>query len=116
MLPAYIVAPVVADDIEVISPKPYAPLKAKVIKEHLLNYTIDVEFLANANTEENAKHYAIYTSDQMPEVCGDMKERRDIPYTDIGEYKFRFNLKEHQDIVKSLRRYDCVVVYNVVEA
>ncbi len=107
--------PVKADEIKVISPSPYAPLKAEVINDSLINYTLDVEFFTNMSTDKDAKFFAIYTSETLPQYCGNFKDIKNIPFKRIGEYKQRFDLKGHSDIVKSLRRYDCVVVYNMVK-
>jgi hypothetical protein len=100
---------------ELISPEGYEPLRAEILKESLLNFTLDVQFLTNMDTNKDAKFYAIYIQDELPGQCGDFRHVQSIPHEDMGDYKQRFNLRGHQNIVEALREQQCVVVFNTIK-
>jgi hypothetical protein len=91
--------------------KSHQPIKAEVIDSDPAHFTIDVGKLANKDADDNAKTFALYTSDDPPKTCGDFSEL-DLKYEKPEKHKRIFDLSGHKDVLKALKKYQCVVVKN----
>ena len=86
-------------------------VKAEIIDSDPAHFTIDVHTMANMGVNEEAPTLALYTSENPPANCPDFSNL-DLPYKKPEKHKREFNLSEHEDVLKALEKYHCVVVKN----
>jgi hypothetical protein len=89
----------------------HQPIKAEVIDDNPSHFTIDVEEFENADADEEAPTFALYTSEEPPKTCGDFSDL-DLKYEKPEEHKRMFDLTDHKDVLDALKKYQCVVVKN----
>ena len=94
-----------------IPPDGHQPLRASVINNRLDRYTFDLRKFANIGVTDKAPSFAIYTSSGIPAKCGDFRAT-DLPYRMEGKYHRIYDLRGHDDIVRALDGYRCIVVGN----
>lgn len=87
-------------------------IKAEIIDSDPAHYVIDVEQLANLGVDDNAKTFAVYVTKDKPETCGDFTGVK-LPYQKPEEYKRRFDLSEHMDVIQAIEHYGCVAMKNI---
>ncbi len=86
-------------------------VKAEIIDSDPAHFTIDVHTMANMGVNEEAPTFALYTSENPPATCPDFSNL-DLPYKKPEEHKREFDLSDHEDVLKALEKYHCVVVKN----
>lgn len=91
--------------------KSHQPIKAEVIDTSPDHFTIDVKEWANKDANDQAPTFAVYTSDEPPSKCADFS-KLDLKYEKPEKYKRVFDLSDHQEVLKGLKKYKCVVVKN----
>ncbi len=99
-------------NIETISPKGHQPIKAKVINADPAYFTINVKSIANLGVNENAPTFAVYISSILPNQCGNFLNLR-LKYTKPEKHKRVFNLSKHENVLKAINTYKCVVIKNI---
>lgn len=92
-----------------ISPAGHEPLRADIINSKLSSFTLDIQQFANIGVSEDAPTYAVYTNGSLPATCGDFSEA-DITYWQPSKYRRSFDLRGHDDVVKALDEYGCIIV------
>lgn len=87
------------------------PIKAEIVNGEASEFTIDVEFIANANANTEAEYFAVYTSNSKPDNCADFSEA-DLSYSKPKENMRKFDLSDHDDIVSAIDTKKCVIIPN----
>lgn len=102
----------VSQNISLISPEEFQPIRADILNDSPSRFTIDVENLANISADEEAPVFAVYTQSSLPSQCGDFREL-ELTYTKPSKYKRQFDLSEHKDVLEAIDSYGCVVMRNI---
>jgi hypothetical protein len=97
--------------IQTTSPNRHEPIKARILNPDPKNFTIDVEFWANRNANENAPTFAIYTGGNPPKLCADFTNLN-IPATKSGNTR-TFDLSRRKPVLEAIENYGCVAVKNI---
>lgn len=87
------------------------PIRAEIINEDPSNFTINVKFMANSSADTNAQYFAVYTSNQKPTDCADFHDT-DLTFEKPSEYKRKFDLSDHEDILDAIHSKQCVIIPN----
>lgn len=95
-----------------VSPREHEPVRASVINPDPATYTIDVKTLANMGVDEDAPTFAVYVTRRLPQTCGDFR-KLELPYVKPDKYKRQFDLSRHQDVIRAIDEYGCVVMRNI---
>lgn len=101
-----------ADNLPTVSPREHEAVKASVIDPDPSQFTIDVKKLTNMGVDEEAPTFAVYVTRRLPDTCGDFR-KLEIPYVKPDKYKRRFDLTRHQDVIRAIDAYGCVVMRNI---
>lgn len=101
-----------SDKIATVPASDHETIKAEILDKDPSNFTIDVKKMANMNADDNAKTFAVYTSDSKPDMCGDFR-KLELPYQKPEEYKRVFDLSDHPEVLDALDTYHCVVMRNI---
>ena len=109
---AKLVEPADIPGIAAVSPQEHQAIRASVINATPSNYTIDVRKFANIGVNEDAPTFAVYVTNSLPSKCGDFRGE-DLPYWKPSKYKRTFNLQGHDDVLKAIDSYGCVVIKNI---
>ena len=97
--------------VSAVSPDEFEAVRASIIDKEPSRYTIDVRKFANVGVDEDAEFYALYTQQNLPGQCGDFRNL-ELPYSKPDKYKRVFNLSDHDDVLKAIDAYGCIVVRN----
>ncbi len=92
-----------------VDPNEFEPLRASVVDNSPSNYTIDVRKFSNIGVNEEAPYFSVYISENVPKQCGDFRNL-DLPYEKPEKYKRTFNLSDHEDVLKAIDTYKCIVI------
>lgn len=95
--------------VSAVDPTEFEPLRASVIDENPSHYTIDVRKFSNIGVDENAPYFSVYISETIPQQCGDFRTL-DLPYQKPDKYQRIFDLSSHDDVLKAINTYKCVVI------
>lgn len=87
------------------------PIKAEILSDDPSAFTIDVEFLANADANTEAEFFAVYVSEDKPADCADFSDT-ELSYDKPEEHKRRFDLSDHEDIIEAIESKHCVIIPN----
>lgn len=90
-------------------------IKAEVIDDTPAQFTIDVEFMENADANTDAEFFSVYISDEKPQNCEDFRDV-DLSYTKPEEHQRRFDLSDHDDILEAIESTQCVIIPNTSNA
>lgn len=102
----------IPDRLTTTSPREHEAVRASVINPEPDAYTIDIKTLANISVDDDAPTFAVYVTRRLPDTCGDFR-KLELPYTRPGKYKRQFDLSRHQDVIRALEEYGCVVMRNI---
>ena len=87
------------------------PIKAEIINNDPSSFTIDVEFMENADANTDAEFFAVYVSDEKPSDCGDFRDI-DLSYDKPEEHQRRFDLSDHDGVLDAIEQKKCVIIPN----
>lgn len=100
-----------SQEITLVSPTEFQPIRADIISDKPSKFTIDVENLANIGADDDAPVFAVYTQSTLPDQCGDFREV-ELQYKKPSKYKREFDLSDHKDILAAIDSYGCIVMKN----
>lgn len=95
-----------------ISPRKSQPVKAKIIDKTPKNFTISVKSFSNMAVNEEAPYFAVYTSSQLPQKCGNFRDL-DLKYSKPSKYERVFDLSKNVEVINAVNEYKCVVIKNI---
>ncbi len=95
--------------VSAVDPTEFEPLRADVVDNSPAHYTIDVRQFSNIGVDENAPYFSVYISETIPQQCGDFRTL-DLPYQKPDKYQRIFDLSDHDNVLKAINTYKCVVI------
>lgn len=98
-----------------MAPEGNQVLRASVVSKNPAHYTLDIRKFANIGVNQDAPTYAIYTGNSLPVKCADLRGE-DVSYWKPSKYKRTFDLRGHEDVIKGIEGYGCVVIRNLPTA
>lgn len=103
---------IASSDQKLVSPMDFQPIRAEVLSDNPHHYTIDVKKIANLGVNEDAPVFAVYTESRIPTKCADFRNL-EISYKKPSKYQRVFDLSHHQDVLKAIQSYGCIVMRNI---
>lgn len=95
-----------------ISPEEFQPIRADIVDDTPAKFTIDVKNLANISADDEAPVFAVYTESSLPGQCGDFRDLS-LAYKKPSKYEREFDLSTHEDVLKAIDAYGCIVLRNM---
>lgn len=102
----------IAAAIPTASPSAYEPIRAEITNADPAHFTINVKLLANMFADDDAPIFAVYTSNTVPQTCGDFANTK-LTYQKPDKYTRVFNLTNHPGILQAINEYKCVIIPNI---
>lgn len=93
------------------SPEGYQPIRASVIDDAPSRYTLDIRKFSNIGVDEAAPSFALYITNNLPSKCGDFRDL-DLNLRAIDKYKRVMNLNGHENVLKALDVFGCIIIRN----
>lgn len=92
----------------------YESVRAIVLDDTPESFHISVDLPQNIVVDRDAEFFAVYTSRDEPDFCGDFR-KTEMEYKRPRQFEREFDLSKRDDILAALEQYNCVLIPNIPE-